>query len=738
MGKKARKRSTQEAETADQASQVITASQSQEPGPTVFELILACLLAYGVCFLLRVVELPAWQAAHLSIQDEFLMATHDAYVWLAGAEGINRKTGTPLSGMLAALHDLTGFNLANIGFWLPAILAPLTVLPIALWAWREKQPEAGLASGIMAAGCLGFLLRTRLGFVDTDILTLFFPVAVAAGLMIWLSLIGRATWRISAGDGEPPDRVGSVVTAAVVIGLLIQGYGAFYGKLHIALALVGLALVIGLFLAPGHRLRMFLFSFVTLLAIGFGGWFGLGLGLVFAAGVLWRPKLPDQWLPLGLATLLTLVICGAEVFNLITGGLDKILGYAKISSSEITRNATLSLPAIAQSVREAQNVNWGAMAARTAGSWWLFWPGVAGFVYLLYRRPLYLIWLPFLALGIASVTLGNRFSMFGGAAIGLGLAFGLNRLLLDLGQARWRRWAVQIALSFVVAWPLWTAASSFRPAPILPRIYAQTFLDLRKAAPEEAQLWQWWDYGYAGQYYAQRRTFGDGAKHDGKYLYPLAKVHSTHWPLQARQMIKMTAATQMEQFDEMVSNGTYTHPGGERPFYPGDPVQRLREMGPQKAQAFIESLKTTEKAWPEGLPPQVFVVSWENLRLAYWISFYGNWDLATGQASPGRIQRVRGKAQFDTQNGMVELADGRMNLDGLDVLGENGGREFSWPNGSGIHAILNQFSQELYLMDSRIYNSVMVQMLIKDPSEHQEHFELVVDRWPWARAYRVK
>ena len=39
---------------------------------------------------------------------------------------------------------------------------------------------------------------------------------------------------------------------------------------------------------------------------------------------------------------------------------------------------------------------------------------------------------------------------------------------------------------------------------------------------------------------------------------------------------------------------------------------------------------------------QYFVVFWKNLRLSYWISFYGNWDLISGtrQAQNTVWQRV--------------------------------------------------------------------------------------------------
>mgnify|MGYP006277449185 FL=1 len=699
-----------------------------------------CLLAYAVCLGFRLLEYSAWGASAFQFNGQYLMATHDAYTWLAGAEEVSRRAGTGFSEMIKFLHGLTGFNVANIGFWLPAIFAPLAVLPLGLLAWREKQPEAGLAAGIMAAGCLGFLLRSRLGFVDTDILALFFPVAIASGLIVWLSGLCRRHWIPAKGlEADTEINLFLFLLGAVGIGLLVQGYGYFYGKIHISLGLIGTAFLVALVLTVRQRLRILVLGFSVLVAVSFGAWIGLLLGLAACGLVLYRPAIWENWIYIGILVGLALIIGGGDMLNLLSGVFSKLSIYAKGSAAEETKGAALNLPAIAQSVREAQNVNWAAMASRTAGNWWLFWGGLAGFAYLVWRRPLYLIFLPLLGLGIASVTLGNRFAMFGGAALGVGLAFGVNQLLLDLRQKGIRRWVVQIVLCLLVIWPLWNVAKSLRPAPILPKVYAKTFVDLKDKAAEDAQLWQWWDYGYAGQYFAHRRTFGDGGDHGGKFLYPLAKAHATRSPLQANQVMKFVLEDQMEVLEEKIENGTRRKTEANAVRYPGDPVKRLRDMGPKKAEAFVAGLAKEERDWPEDLPEQYLVLSWENLRLAYWISYYGNWDLVTGKADPGRMQQVRGRVKIDSDKGVLHFEGGKsVKLKTADILTPRGTSRRSWPNPGSIHLVLNKFSNELYLMDDTIYNSMMIQMLIGNPRDFDDDFELVVDHYPWNRAYRVK
>jgi len=172
--------------------------------------------------------------------------------------------------------------------------------------------------------------------------------------------------------------------------------------------------------------------------------------------------------------------------------------------------------------------------------------------------------------------------------------------------------------------------------------------------------------------------------------------------------------------------------------YLANPVALLEDKGPERAMAFVEFLAEEDKSFSKDLPPQYFVLTWQNMSLAYWISHFGNWDLAKGEASPGRIRQIRGEASFNTREGTLQLRDRSLPLEELTLVREGGIRTQSWPNSSNVHAVLNQVMGELFIMDGKIYNSMMVRMLLDDPSQFSDHFELVMDRAPWVRVYRAK
>ena len=268
------------------------------------------------------------------------------------------------------------------------------------------------------------------------------------------------------------------------------------------------------------------------------------------------------------------------------------------------------------------------------------------------------------------------------------------------------------------------------PVLVLPRVYAQTFLDLRGSTELDALLWQWWDYGYAGQYYAERVTFGDGARQTGPWLYPLAKVHCSSSPHESAQLMRYFGQVMLE-------TGSKNTTDARTALFRGNPVEKIQKMGASSAEEFVDDLGKQQGRVPTNIP-NYFIVSWENLRLAGWISYYGNWDIVTGTSSPGKMQRVQGEVRIDSAAGTMTVNGQPGPIDSLDVVEEQGTRHFEWPNGSGSHVLINQASKQVFLMDSKMYRSMMVQMLIAPPENFAEDFELVVDRYPWVRAYKVK
>ncbi len=399
------------------------------------ELILALALGFFLNAAIRLIEYGAWQAEPFFIGQEPLMATHDAYAWLAGAKGVGAYAVSRFSLGIRWLHEMTGLSLGTIGFWLPVLTVPWLAVPACLLARALRMTEAGVIFALTAGSSLGFLVRTRLGFCDTDLVSLFFPLAFTCAATAWLALETSAVWRWRGMEEATPRQ--QSLACAVLAGSPGAINIAFYPQGEsLLMAFLGAAAALVFVLGPKSGSLKAWSGLLLVYALAFGGGVGWAIGLALGGILFARPDILEHKAApvfVGLAALFVMIWAGLP--EMVLKYLHAVAIYSKLDSVEIGSNAsTLQLPAIAQSVREAQNLPWGQMADRMAGNWILFVIGLAGYVFAVFRRPQLLLFLPFLGLGLASVKLGNRFSMFGGVALGVGFGFGLAELMRLLGQ----------------------------------------------------------------------------------------------------------------------------------------------------------------------------------------------------------------------------------------------------------------------------------------------------------------
>ncbi|MCF8038084.1 MAG: hypothetical protein K9K79_02100 [Desulfohalobiaceae bacterium] len=733
-------------------------------------LAIACLLAYLPAVGIRLLELPFWDQASLSFNGEPLMGTHDAYGWMAGAKGIGRWADQAMCGFLSILHTLTGLSIGTLNFWLPAIVAPLAVIPVCLLCAFWGYAEAGVIAGFIATTSFGFLLRTRLGFGDTDILTLFLPLLLTTALICWLTPITRSRWIVfnkksvskqkkqpsrkakkSGQDhslsGDSPETssdalpsVASIWWRAFGVGLAFFLYMWFYPSGYpVAMYILMIAVFVLVFLKQSVDWQAICGGLAIILAFGKLGWLALPLAGLLLGAISYAPDFCSKR-HLGLFVLVLVLILYPLLngWSVVTQLIDPILSYAKIASSQ-DAETLIKFPSVKQSIREVQNIDFSQLIFRTGIHWTVFAAGLLGFILIIWHYPPALICFPLLLLACLSFKLGNRFSMYGGPVLGLGLGVGLSILLQKFRITTLYRWVLQLMITIPVAWLVFSTAHTLRPGPIIPKTYASILNQSKKSTPIHAQLWQWWDYGFAAQYYAERYSFGDGVAHYGPYLYPLALVHSTPSSLQANQVMKYSAQSQYRQIMEDRAGADELNRTKLRSLYfTAKPLPSFSKMKGQEAAALIQSLSRDRRDWPKDLPPLYLVLSWENMKLAYWISYFGNWDLVSGKGYPGKIQRIRGKVKLDLNEGTLQTQNGPIKLKTMDLIQKEKAYHRSWPAKENIHAIVNELSQEVYIMDRTIYRSMMIQMLIKDPGDYKKHFELVIDNFPWARVYRVK
>ncbi|WP_285817482.1 STT3 domain-containing protein [Helicobacter rodentium] len=133
---------------------------------------------------------------------------------------------------------------------------------------------------------------------------------------------------------------------------------------------------------------------------------------------------------------------------------------------------------------------------------------------------LFFLLLPFCFLGLASIQLGMRFSFFLTPIIALGIAFFLLKFL-----SLFARFLVPSLLVVSAISALFIANLNYRiPQPILTHTEVQALKDLDSKLNPQDILLSWWDYGYALRYFTKAQVLLDGARHSGAINFPIAKI----------------------------------------------------------------------------------------------------------------------------------------------------------------------------------------------------------------------
>lgn len=669
-------------------------------------------------------EYPRWDQSDFNVDGEWLLATHDAYFWVAGAEGVNPiAEPMPMAALLDVVSRIFPIPLANLAFWASILLAALVAIPLALWAYFLGAPYAALIVPILGALAPAFYNRTRLGFYDTDWAILFFPLLISWLLAVWIQARLRGPESIGRSDpGDKKDRI--IPVLLIVLAAIALPWHNSIG-LYI-IALLGLAATLVVFLGvPETRSA----SFLTLLAISLvvgAGWTGAAVGLLLVWWMGWFPasfRHPWSTRLMGVVLFVMLaVILGIQFQEYLSITIPAYVGKLFGDGGSQASGSVLVFPDLAASVRETQKVNLNFALEGMAFHPLLGAAGVFGYLFLLWKKPAAVFLLPLLLLGVGSVRLGIRFTMFATPVVLLGLLVPLEWATVQASQRyAWdKRLRAAAALIIVlVITPLMVQFVWRIPVEtVVGKAHARALTTLGETADPAGTIWTWWDYGYAAQHFAGLETFADGRRNTGDYLYSLGAVLGADTLDWSAEFIRFAVRKNFEPWDVW-------EPWSEA-----------------ELEAWLDGLGRGETQSDPLPASQYLIVQWEGIPALPWIQYYGSWDFETHEGQLSRAAKVIRPLELDLETGVFQFDEDQiLHAVTVDILDESGEQHYDYPaNAGGPHLLLNNATGEVMLLDETAYRSTFIQLLISpvDQLEDGSPFRLLIDDPPFVKVFELR
>ncbi|MGX2982428.1 STT3 domain-containing protein [Helicobacter sp. 23-1045] len=461
--------------------------------------------------------------------DERILTTNDGYHYanatrdrLEGNKGDSAffpSAEFEMPALLSVtLYKILPFSLDELFFYMPMVLSILLVIPVFLITKNFSNSLVAFFAALLAPITQAYSVRTMGGYYDTDMLILTIPLFVAYFL---LKILDSAKLRYAIlGAIFGIMAIAWHTTSAVAL----LGAGVFLGICYAlifkrddlrVLELLGV-LIIAL-------CNMNIFLKLALLAV----YLHFVSDKVFIAQNLTnqiKAKLKYKSVTLFLVALAIGLLSNVDRF---------ISSFALyVVAGDTLQNANIIVRGVTDTIMELKPLDFYGAVVRIIGDYTAFTIGALGILLLFYKKPQTLVLLPFALLGLLSIKLGIRFSMFASPVFAIGVFYFVYFVLQGAKQIFDDKiviYGVKIVSYAVIAGvciiPHFYFGKNIGYAPALYSEEMGALNEIRAdSASRENVTISWWDYGFLTSYYTNTRAIISGIDMDGVMHFVAAKI----------------------------------------------------------------------------------------------------------------------------------------------------------------------------------------------------------------------
>ena len=657
--------------------------------------------------------------------DQLMINTNDGYFFatavkdlLSGSNPDNQLLSVALDTYPGTIYSIyyaakiLPFSLDTIILYAPSVVSSLIVIPIILIGRAYKLTFVGFLAALLASITWSFYNRTMVGYFDTDMYALVFPVFILYFLMKFLI------------DGSLKDTlIASLVTTLYVV-FYPQGYAAITA-IFVMFTLYGLVFI--------KEKRNFYFS-IALMSIALIK-IALLVKVVIIVALFFATKqelLKRERNPLYFALFFVLL------FILMGDGYDLILSKISWYTRTGVEGKTLKFYDVAQTIREAGKIPFETFANRISGSIFTFIIGVIGYILLVIRKKEFLLFLPLIAIGFFAYIGGLRFTVYAIPALAFGTIYFIYFLATQFLKEKRLQYLAMVVGAVLFIYPNIQHIISYKVPTVLNKQEVKDLTKLKKIASAKDYTLGWWDYGYPIWYYSNTNTLIDGGKHHHDNFI-ISKILLSDSPKQAATLARVAVEKYVAKELAYSPVSTYVF---EKDGKLLNPNRVLSEM------------KRDNYPLPKKTRDIYLYLPYRMMNILPTVALFSNLNLKTGKptrqmlfypSSPAGEQRgkivMRNGIVFDTLNGIVKMGSKTVKVKNFDIVALDKNAmphvqsQLAHLDGQVSVVYLKSYGQ-MIVMDTKTYNSTFVQMFMLGKYD-KNLFELVVSS-PYTKIYKVK
>jgi len=607
---------------------------------------------------------------------------------------------------------LLPFSLDTIVLYAPAFISSLIVIPIILIMRLYSLSFIGFLAALLASITWSFYNRTMVGYFDTDMYALVFPVFIIYFMMKFVK----------------EDNLNDIIVASVITSFYVifypQGYAAVTA-LFIGLVVYGI-----IFLKEKHNFFLAaIFMSLVLLKIMLIA----KLFIIVALFFLVKHKLLKKGknaLALAVISVVVLIIVG-DGYALI---ISKIGWYTKTG----VEGGSLHFYDVAQTIREAGKIPFETFANRISGSIFTFIVAFAGYVFLVFKKREFLLFLPLVAMGFFAYIGGLRFTVYAIPAMSLGAVYFIYVLLTKIVVQKSLQYIGVTLFSFALLYPNIMHIISYKVPTVFSKKEVEVLDRLKNIASNKDYTLTWWDYGYPIWYYSDTNTLIDGGKHHHDN-YIISKILTTT----SAQVAANLARVSVEIYAK--KNLAYS------------PVSKyiFEENGEVvDPNLVLEEMSLSDYPLPKKTRDIFLYLPNQMLNIFPTVNVFSNLDLQTGETGKPNLFYISQNFKQDKNviylgsgiklfldKGSIQIGEQITKLNHFavteyDKSGKLNVNDQILDTNSSINIIFMKNYNKFLVLDNKMYNSLYIQMYVL---EHYDKalFEPTI-LTPLVKIYKVK